>query len=77
MKAEDNSAAAASDPKRREDDPGLTAYATIHPHRSTRHPLRQQFVRCVTSRRSMCISFIQNRSLMPCGLEKKALRITR
>ena len=47
MKAEDNSAAAASDPKRRE-DPGLNAFdlATMHPHRSTRRQLRHQLVRC-------------------------------
>ena len=41
MKADDNSAAAASDPKRRGDGPGLNAFdlATVHPHRSTRRPL--------------------------------------
>lgn len=37
MKADDNSAAAASDPKRRGDGPGVNALdiATVHPHRST------------------------------------------
>lgn len=41
MKADDNSAAAASDPKRRGDGPGLNAFdlATVHPHRSARRPL--------------------------------------
>lgn len=48
MKADDNSAAAASDPKRRGDGPGLNALdiATVHPHRSTHRPLRHQLVRC-------------------------------